>query len=403
MKYLFLIDGAAGDAKRAIISTLAQTSLPWLSASCLIKKESSREKRSDYDDIWGYNDRKDRVYTKNDIIERYCNYENGVEEVTKRYYCYEYPDLDEDLIIKLGISKQYYSIDKKDINDFIKSTNYNYGFLIVRNQNIIKKIISDYSGKVVVVPVYVHTDLYCIEHGKYKSDLEIKQALAKAQKVFKDYLITSQNNYKAINYEEVLIYAVRNYAHLEEKEKSYNLLYDEAKASINTQIIKMLSERNVYNDKPQIFVVMPFRTTNDNGEDISIDNQSFLLGVNNTLQSLKNKIDISPSTASMSCCYNEVMQKKIFKEIEKADLVIVDLRESLVNCYYELAYARALKKQIIVLYPDAKMNSSIPFDESPFPRFVYHLDEFDKPASFCPELYKKVISVIGLSKNSKED
>jgi hypothetical protein len=54
-----------------------------------------------------------------------------------------------------------------------------------------------------------------------------------------------------------------------------------------------------------------------------------------------------------------VITERIEKSIKKAELIICDVSEKSLNVYYELGYARAMNKRIIVT---AKEGTKLPFD-----------------------------------------
>lgn len=83
---------------------------------------------------------------------------------------------------------------------------------------------------------------------------------------------------------------------------------------------------------------------------------------NFTADIVKNKLNVQ----------GELIVENIIKQIESAGLIIVDLSHHRHNCYYELAMARAMKKQVIVIV-DKKDASSVPFDENQRNRFEYEI------------------------------
>lgn len=76
----------------------------------------------------------------------------------------------------------------------------------------------------------------------------------------------------------------------------------------------------------------------------------------------------------------ELIVEKIIRQIQSAGLVIVDLSHHRHNCYYELAMARALKRNIIVII-DKDEAVRVPFDEDQRDRFKYEIQyDFDELA-----------------------
>lgn len=61
--------------------------------------------------------------------------------------------------------------------------------------------------------------------------------------------------------------------------------------------------------------------------------------------------------------------QRIVSEIRRASFIIVDVTEGTRNVYYELGYAEALGKPIIVI---AKEGTDLPFDTRDIPTTLYH-------------------------------
>ena len=84
----------------------------------------------------------------------------------------------------------------------------------------------------------------------------------------------------------------------------------------------------------------------------------------------------------------------IIQQISSAGLIIVDLSGNKNNCYYELAYARALGKKVITIIRESDV-SDIAFDTEGFPYFVYRinkktvLDETTHEPDFLSPIYKQ--------------
>jgi len=67
--------------------------------------------------------------------------------------------------------------------------------------------------------------------------------------------------------------------------------------------------------------------------------------------------------------FDSNMLDKIYKEIEKADLIIADMSDRNANVFYEVGYADARKKLVLLLTSDAK---DIPFDFLHRPHIIYN-------------------------------
>lgn len=67
--------------------------------------------------------------------------------------------------------------------------------------------------------------------------------------------------------------------------------------------------------------------------------------------------------------FNSNMLEKIYKEIERADLIIADMSGRNANVFYEVGYADARKKLVLLLTNNAK---DIPFDFLHRPHIIYN-------------------------------
>lgn len=88
-----------------------------------------------------------------------------------------------------------------------------------------------------------------------------------------------------------------------------------------------------------------------------------------------NSVDSGFTAEIVDNCLNaqsELIVEKIIRQIQLAGLVIVDLSHHRHNCYYELAMARALKRNVIVII-DKDEADRVPFDEDQRDRFKYEI------------------------------
>ena len=63
-----------------------------------------------------------------------------------------------------------------------------------------------------------------------------------------------------------------------------------------------------------------------------------------------------------------IIAERIEQSIKRAALIICDVSEKSLNVYYELGYARAMKKKIIVT---AKEGTKLPFDVGNYKTYFY--------------------------------
>ena len=72
---------------------------------------------------------------------------------------------------------------------------------------------------------------------------------------------------------------------------------------------------------------------------------------------------------------NKCILSEIESYIEESGLIVVDLRHHKPNCYYELAYARSLGKEIITIVPEDQ-KGEIAFDVSGYNYYPYKFEYF---------------------------
>ncbi len=81
--------------------------------------------------------------------------------------------------------------------------------------------------------------------------------------------------------------------------------------------------------------------------------------------------------------YQESMLARIYNQIAKADIIIADMTGRNPNVFYEIGYAHALGKPVILLTSNAE---DIPFDLKHYPHIIYG----GKIKDMIPELVKRV-------------
>jgi putative methionine-R-sulfoxide reductase with GAF domain len=109
--------------------------------------------------------------------------------------------------------------------------------------------------------------------------------------------------------------------------------------------IEAQKELYLATNAPYVFVLIPFSSS---------FHDVYELGIKNTVQSL-----------GMRCAkvdeieFNDSILAEIYKGIQSADIVVADMTGRNPNVFYEVGYAHALQKQVILLTQDA---TDIPFD-----------------------------------------
>lgn len=162
MKVLFLVDGAAGAGKSDLVSFVANT---FQYTATKIDKFTTRKKRPSEE------------AKKSDLI--FISEEEFREKETNK----------KDVLLKYIYNGNKYGFYKSSLDKAIQK--YSCTFVIVRNQDLIRKLCSIYNDIVLVVPIYIYTDMGLIEsrlrEDGYDDDV-IKLRLERSEAVFKDYL-----------------------------------------------------------------------------------------------------------------------------------------------------------------------------------------------------------------------
>lgn len=162
MKVLFLVDGAAGSGKSDLVNYIANAHKY---TATKIDKYTTREKR------------KSEEAKKSDL--QFISHEEFKlmeEKYGNDFFRYTY-------------GGQKYGFLKSDLEAAIKR--YDSTFIIIRNQELIKKISSMYIDELLVVPIYIYTDMGLIEDRLKKDGYDeetIKFRLERSEVVFNEYL-----------------------------------------------------------------------------------------------------------------------------------------------------------------------------------------------------------------------
>ena len=285
MKNLFLIDGASGTGKSDLLRYVTEFELDGIS----MPKYTTRIKRP-------YEEERNLHLDLNCVNEE------------------EFKSLNLDFKYKYGGNK--YGFLKDDLDDYLKSSN--NVFLIVRDSDLIKKLIKIYSY-INVIPIYIYTDQNLIierlKKEEYKVD-QIQYRIEKVKNAFRDYL---NNPYL---YDDLLI---------------NNSSYDNYINLIRSLIKKHEESQKIEPDL--IFVLMSFNTSNPK----LIDNYK---AIKRSIDSLDGnyrclRLDESPGSYKISETSKEF--------IRKCRLAIFDLTENKQNVYYELGFAQGISKECILV------------------------------------------------------
>ena len=106
--------------------------------------------------------------------------------------------------------------------------------------------------------------------------------------------------------------------------------------------------------EPFVFVLMPFSEQFNDVYELGIKAACDAEGV------ICERVD--------SQSFDETILQRIYNQIQKADAIVADMSESSPNVFYEVGFAHALRKRVILLTWEAK---DIPFDLQNYQHIVY--------------------------------
>lgn len=254
-----------------------------------------------------------------------------------------------------GLYGYEYGIEKKQIDDALrKGENH---FIICNSLEIIDRLKKDFPAKIIVI--YLRFDaprsiIEQIQNTRNISDDEIELRLNKISKIEEDFL-----NHSEV-FDEVI---VNTFGKIPEKSltRQINRILSNYPNRNNASIQKAINdiEHEKRNDKKEkffepglVFIIMPI-----NDEDMHL---------NDVYYSIKNAVErlgLKPVRIDDTFGAFELITVKILNHIALAEYVIADLSYERPNCYYELGYAHALNKKIILT---ASYDTKIHFDVSGF-------------------------------------
>lgn len=125
--------------------------------------------------------------------------------------------------------------------------------------------------------------------------------------------------------------------------------------------------------KPFVFVLMPFAPEFDDVYELGIKPACVAAGA------YAERIDEQ--------LFQSSILQRIYNQIAKADIIVSDLTGKNPNVFYEVGYAHALGKPVVLLTRNA---DDIPFDLKDFPHIIYQ----GRIVDLIPELEKRVRWII---------
>lgn len=234
----------------------------------------------------------------------------STDEIRKCQYTYPY-------------CNHYYGFKKRAVNEILQQGK--NPIVIVANCKVIVKIKKDYPNALVI---YVQSGLSGADLKeqmlKYRDPLDVEERMQRQKKTLNEYV--QYLNRKLFDYYMV------NY-------------YDDTFLQQVEQILE--DETDGTSDSNYIFIIMSFDEKYDN----EYKSMKF------AAQSVKHRNLIAERVSEPLGDY--IITDKIEKSIMKAELIICDVSEISPNVYYELGFARAKGKKIILT---ARKGTKLPFD-----------------------------------------
>lgn len=127
--------------------------------------------------------------------------------------------------------------------------------------------------------------------------------------------------------------------------------------------------------KPFVFVLMPFASAFDDVYRLGIKRSAELAGA------YAERVDEQHHTDSIV--------ERIYNQISKADAIVADMTGANANVFYEVGYAHALDKPVVILTQNI---DAIPFDLKHRPHIPYALGEWDALAERLAPRIRAVLS-----------
>ncbi len=245
MKVLFLVDGAAGAGKSDLVNYIANA---YQNTATKISKYTTRKRRAIEE------------ARKTDLI--FISEEDFAKKLANK----------KDILFSYLYGGSQYGFYKSDVDKAIEQ--YDCTFIIIRNQDLIRKLCTIYRDKVLVVPIYIYTDMGLIETrlraDGYDEDT-IKFRMDRSEAIFKEYLendiyknvIINRSNVTDLHRKIRLL--MDKYSNIDKQEdrlyvsptqyfRLFNLSY--YKGRLTRQLSKYPYEKN-------FFLMMKFRKNNE--------------------------------------------------------------------------------------------------------------------------------------------
>lgn len=266
-----------------------------------------------------------------------------------------------------------YGIEKKQIIEAIEG-NYPH-FVICNDMTTITKIRNDFQGNVFVIYLYFDApkeQILEIQKRRGITDDEIELRVSKMEYFHEQFVHNSAFFDEVIKNSlgenpsvtlwrrmKLIMVSHEELRPIPTKEILFEMI-DYLTHTIQEVESNKLSKADKI-EKGFIFVIMPMMKGNEKVEETLHNVNATITAVSSDLGYRSQRVDANALT--------DTIDNKILEQIKKAEVIIADLSYERPNCYFEVGYARALGKNIIIVY-DSK--SKIHFDVDHYDATQYH-------------------------------
>ncbi len=284
-----------------------------------------------------------------------------------------------------------YAINKSQIDSC--NNNGQDHFIICHNHDVIRSLKEDYGSRNVKVIFLLFFDIegalkYINQKHNYQDDIEkrikkyfLLQRRCGAEDSLFDEILPLYHSNNAKEFEDWLWTKMKEYTNFNEKTSLEN-------KQANTQ--NKLKE----NKLTKAFVIMPFKK--------DLDTATTRLALKKIKDYIVPKDDseftIDRVDDPLYENNNIAITENIYEAITSSDFIIADLTDNRPNCYYELGYARGLKKPVFVI---ASQKTTLEFDEKDKSYLIYDSDKQDWAEQLSVELSTRILRSTSLSYKKK--
>ena len=268
-----------------------------------------------------------------------------------------------------------YGIEKKQLNEAVYE-NYPH-FVICNDLDTIRLIRKDYPDKVRVI--YLMFDapreqILEIQKSRGIKDDEIERRVSKIEYLAQQYIHNSSlfddviNNRYGVNPEtelwrqlRIIMKSYDDFREIPSREVLFDLVdYLSNKIKEVESLQDDLVKNNII-EKDFVFIIMPMSGNTEQDQE----------NIHNVYTTIKTAAQTAGYRAERvdRILGSTSIDDKIYEYIGKAELIIADLSYERPNCYFELGYARALGKDLVIIYREG---TKVHFDIDHYDNFSFN-------------------------------